>query len=372
MASSGGQNLQQGGVQDFRINPHENDMSHGLPLKSQNISELNENVIHFNCNHCDIKFDSEGSLKVHLQYQHGENYLGGKQNISTGCSNYSSLEDILKKRRLSAETSERATPNRYDPLMPQLISVSSPPSNAALTKREDGALSAHSKNTALLGNVSGLSPDSILKTDHPENSFYLNETSLPTNISPSRESLSEQSSIGDTTTSLLSLDATCINVQAPMQMNQSQNLHNQPQQPFNIQLSVPITSPSALSISSSVSSSLYQDDNLIKDAGNNLRLKANLSPNYYKPLPSIGSVQSNAPSIGSDIATISPPNDISTMISYDTLPSPMTSGHNPHHQQTAEDDSPPVSTRSFVMIPLKSSHDNRCCCCLILMKLCKG
>ena len=334
MASSGGQNLQ-GGVHDFRINPHENDINHGLPLKSQNNSELNENVIDFNCNHCDIKFDSEGSLKVHLQYQHGENYLVEKQNPSTSHSNYSTLEGILKKRRLSAETSERTTPNRYDPLMPQLISVNSPPSNPTLTNRKDGVPSAHSKNTALLGNVSGLSPDSILKTDHPENSFYLNETSLPANISPSRESLSEQSSIGETATTLLSLDATCINVQAPLQMNQSQNLYNHPQQPFNIQLSVPITSPSALSISSSVSSSLYQDDTIIKDAGNNLRLKANLSPNYYKPLPSIGSVQSNAPSIGSDIATISPPNDISTMISYDTLPSPMTSGHNPHHQQTA-------------------------------------
>ena len=332
MASSGGQNLQQTGAQDFRINPIENDINHGLTIKSQNNSELNENVINYNCNHCDIKFDSEGSLKVHLQYQHGENYLGDKQNSSIGISSNSVLNEILQKRHLSAESSEKLTAGRYDPLMSQLLHTNSS-SNAVNT--ENSIPSAHSKNAALLGNVSGLSPDSILKSDHPEGSFYLNETSLPTNISPSHESLSEQSSIGDSTTTLLSLDATCINVQAPMQMNQPQNIHNQLQQPLNIQLSVPITSPSALSISSSVSSSLYQDDNTIKDAGNNLRLKANLSPNYNKPLPSIGSVQSNAPSIGSDIATISPPNDISTMISYDTLPSPMTSGHNPHHQQSA-------------------------------------
>ena len=347
MASSGGQNLQ-GGV--FRIN-QDNIIEHGLTPTKSRTNELTDNVTACNntiysCNHCDIKFDSEGSLKVHLQYQHqGENYLGEHQNsfvhnnpsIRTSSSVF---EEFLKKRRISEDISERTNPtqNRYDPLMPQLIQINSPFTSAAATLKTSAELvpSAHSKNTALLGNVSGLSPDSLtFKTEVPENSFYLHETSisLPTNISPSRDSLSEQSSIGgsDTTTAtLLSLDATCINVQAPpMQMNQP--LHNQPQQPFNLQLSVPITSPSALSISSSVSSSLYQDENI---GISSQRLKANLSPNYYKPLPSIGSVQSNAPSIGSDIATISPPNDIgSNMISYDTLPSPMTSGHNPHHHQ---------------------------------------
>ena len=53
MASSGGQNLQQGGAEDFRINPLDNDINHGLTLKSKNNSELNENNIHYNCNHCD-------------------------------------------------------------------------------------------------------------------------------------------------------------------------------------------------------------------------------------------------------------------------------------------------------------------------------
>ena len=337
MASSGGQNLQGGQAEDFRLN-QEHDIRHGLTPKP---TENNLTPTIYNCHHCDIKFDSQGSLKVHLQYQHGENFLGEQQSFTHTSSgrSISAFEEFLKKRRISEDNAEGNLSNRYDPLMPQLIQVNDPLTRTPI-KNTEGIISsaAHSKNTALLGNVSGLSPDSILKTEHPENSFYLHETSvtLPTNISPSRDSLSEQSSIGgcDTTASLLSLDATCINVQAPMQINQSSNLHHQPPQPFNIQLSVPITSPSALSISSSVSSSLYQDDQLVKDSGNNSRLKANLSPSYYKPLPSIGSVQSNAPSIGSDIATISPPNnDISTMISYDTLPSPMTSVH--HHQQQA-------------------------------------
>ena len=332
MASSGGQHLQ-GGIEDFRI-IQEEETKHGLTTKPT------ENII-FNCNQCDIKFDSAGSLKVHLQYQHGEKFSGEQhQTFISAPSSTTVFEEFLKKRRISGENpvGNTATSNRYDPLMPQLIPLHTPLVQSATQKTTgDFAPSAHSKNTALLGNVSGLSPDSILNKDHPENSFYLHETSinLPTNISPSRDSLSEQSSIGgsDTTATLLSLDATCINVQAQMQMSQPSNLHNQTQQPFNIQLSVPITSPSALSISSSVSSSLYQDEHIIKEGGNNLRLKANLSPNYHKPLPSLGSVQSNATSIGSDIATVSPPNDISTMISYDTLPSPMTSGHNPHHHQ---------------------------------------
>ena len=133
MASSGGQNLQQTGAQDFRINPIENDINDGLTIKSQNNSELNENVINYNCNHCDIKFDSEGSLKVHLQYQHGENYLGDKPNSSVGISSNSVLNEILKKRRLSAESSEKLTSSRYDPLMSQLFHTNSS-SNAVKTE----------------------------------------------------------------------------------------------------------------------------------------------------------------------------------------------------------------------------------------------
>ena len=231
------------------------------------------------CENCDIKFDSESSLKVHLAY-HGDNFQDqespNRQLLQIKTKDDLDLEDLGSYHQIVSS---------LDAEIPSFEC-----NNQGLTESCSSSSPTRPGSSGSLGRIGAGEVSTNLKSifDSPPTTTKVSNALL------SSTSFSVPTAKPET---VLGFD--------------SNNVEEKVQPAATTQFSVPITSPSALSISSSVSSSLYQDETL-------LRLKSNSSP--YRPLPSIGSVQSSTPSIASDIATISPP-DINNMISYDTMPS---------------------------------------------------